>query len=577
MSCHALLVANFMEKYFNEVKTRNELADFLKIERKTLTFVLYCKGVDSYYTSFEIPKKSGDPRKITAPTGVLKTIQKKLSHCLYNYRSQVFEKNNIKMNISHGFEKEKSIMSNSKIHKNKRYILNVDLEGFFDSFHFGRVRGYFINNKYFRMTEEVATIIAQLTCCNGKLPQGAPTSPIITNLICQILDIKLLNLAKKYKLDFTRYADDMTFSTNNKTFAEKYDCFIEDLNKVIIKNGFSINENKTRLLFKDSKQTVTGLVVNKKVNVDRDYYRKVRSMAYHLYKDGKFFIDNKEGTINELEGKLSFINQIEKYNNTANIDDKKSYYNLNSKEKQFQKFLFYKYFYSSLKPVIVTEGKTDIAYIKAALKNLYKEFPELIEKNENGDFEFKISFFRRSKRTRYFFNMSLDGADAMKNLYRFFTNIDNNSYPNYFDYFKKTSKRTAKNPVIMIFDNELSNKNKPLKNFLNITNSLNEYKITIANGGFVQLVDDGNLYLATHQLINNKEECEIEDLFDDKILNHKISEKSFSRKSNFDLNKYYGKEIFSKYILSNYEKIDFSNFKPLLNSIKEIVENYHSN
>lgn len=577
MSCHALLMENYMEKCFSEIKTRNEFADFLKIERRTLTFVLYSKGVDSYYTSFEIPKKSGESRTIMAPTGVLKTIQRKLSLCLYNYRTKICSDNNIKLNISHGFEKGKSIITNSKIHKNKRYIVNVDLKDFFESFHFGRVRGYFINNKYFKMNEEVATIIAQLTCCNGKLPQGAPTSPIITNLICQVLDYKLLGLSKKYRLDFTRYADDMTFSTNDKTFVEKYDSFIKDLNKVIVKNGFSVNDSKTRLIFKDSKQTVTGLVVNEKVNVDRHYYKKVRSMAHHLYTEGKFYLNDKEGTTDELEGMFSFINEIEKYNNGVTCDNKKTFYNLNNREKEFQKFLFFKYFYSNSKPLIVTEGKTDISYIKAALKNLYKEYPELIEKKENGEFEFKVSFFKRSKRIRYFFNMSLDGADAMKNLYRFFTNIDNNSYQNYFDYFMKISKIKAKNPVLMIFDNELSNKSKPLKKFLNITNFSNEYKSEIENGGYIQLVDGSNLYLATHQLVNNKEECEIEDLFDDNILKHKISGKSFSRESNFNSDKHYGKEIFSKYILSNYERIDFSNFIPLLNSIKEIVENYNTN
>lgn len=80
----------------------------------------------------------------------------------------------------------------------------MDLENFFDSFHFGRVRGYFQKNNYYKLPFEVATIIAQLTCFHGKLPQGAPTSPIITNLICNIFDLRIIKLAKKYKLDYTR-------------------------------------------------------------------------------------------------------------------------------------------------------------------------------------------------------------------------------------------------------------------------------------------------------------------------------------------------------------------------------------
>lgn len=113
-------------------------------------------------------------------------------------------------------EKGKSFITNAQIHRNKRFVINVDLENFFDSFHFGRVRGYFMKNKNYQCSEEVATTIAQIACYEGKLPQGAPSSPIITNMICNIFDMRLLRLAKKYKLDYTRYADDLSFSTNDK-------------------------------------------------------------------------------------------------------------------------------------------------------------------------------------------------------------------------------------------------------------------------------------------------------------------------------------------------------------------------
>ena len=83
-----------------------------------------------------------------------------------------------------------------------------------------------LKNNYFKLPK-VATLIAQLTCYNGKLPQGAPTSPIISNLICQILDYKIIILCKKYRLTYTRYADDLTFSTNNKVFSENYTLFLE--------------------------------------------------------------------------------------------------------------------------------------------------------------------------------------------------------------------------------------------------------------------------------------------------------------------------------------------------------------
>ena len=145
------------------------------------------------------------------------------------------------------------------------------MKDFFDSIHIGRVCGFFEKNKYFNLPHGAAVTIAQLACYQGKLPQGAPTSPIITNLICQVLDMHLLSLAKRYKLDYTRYADDMTFSTNDRSILERWDSFYEELDKKVKKAGFSINEKKTRITYRDSKQIVTGLVVNKKISVDHSY------------------------------------------------------------------------------------------------------------------------------------------------------------------------------------------------------------------------------------------------------------------------------------------------------------------
>jgi len=205
------------------IATRNEFADYLNIKRKTLTYVLYEAGVNSFYQSFDIPKKDGSARHIYAPTGALKTIQKKLADALYDYQKNIKSETNIKTNISHAFEKEKGIITNAQIHRNKRYIICLDLKDYFESFHFGRVMGFFENNRNYKLSHEVAVIIAQIACYNGFLPQGAPSSPVITNLISQIMDSHLLKICKKYHLDYTRYADDLTFSTNDKNFLDKKD------------------------------------------------------------------------------------------------------------------------------------------------------------------------------------------------------------------------------------------------------------------------------------------------------------------------------------------------------------------
>lgn len=555
---------------FTDIKNKNQLANILNIELKYLNYILYIKKVDNYYTEFEIPKKNGEMRKIHAPVGTLKLIQKKLSTILSEYQNYHYSKHYKGNKISHAFEKNKSIITNAKIHRNKKYILNVDLECFFDSFHFGRVKGFFEKNKTFDLPSEIAIILAQLCCYKGCLPQGAPTSPIITNLICKILDIRLLKIAKSFKLDYTRYADDLTFSTNDNKFLENQTKFMNLLVKEIQRAGFKLNMRKTRLQYNTSRQEVTGLVVNQKINVKKSYYKNTRAMADTLYKTGEFTINGVQGNINQLEGRFSFINQLDKYNNLLS-NEKRTFSKLNSREKQYQKFLFYKYFFSNEKPLLVTEGKTDIVYIKSALKNLHTKYPNLVSKKADGTFEFKISFLKRTKRLQYFLNFVQDGADSMKNLYNFFdSNKSNRLYPNYSNYFSKISNRKPNSPIIFIFDNELNNKTKPLSKFINYI-KLNESKYLKFKENYkINLID--NLYLLTNQLIGDKSECEIEDLFDEHTLNHEISGKTFNRNLNkLEGTNHYSKEIFSKYISENYKTINFNNFEPFLNNLNEIL------
>ena len=553
----------------NEIQTRNQLADFLDIQRKTLTYVLFEAKVDSFYSSFDIPKKDGSPRHIFAPSGPLKLIQRKLADALYEYQNQIRDEENIKANISHAFEKNKSIISNAQIHKNKRYVLCIDLNNFFDAFHFGRVMGYFSLNRYFKLPKEVAVTIAQIACYNGSLPQGAPSSPVITNLICQTLDMHLLKIAKKYKLDYTRYADDLIFSTNKKDFLESKDEFLKNLQKEIEKSGFSINERKTKFIYHDSRQIVTGLVVNRKINIPRNFYRTTRAMLHSLYTKGEFKIDGENGTVAQLEGRLSFIDQIEFYNNKHDISGAKhNYRSLSGKETDYRNFLFYKYFVVNKQMLLITEGKTDVLYIKAALKSLYKEYPRLITKDFNGKFRYHLSFFSRSRHWSYFFGMGLDGADAMKSLYNYF--VGKNGLSNLCDYFVNYKTEFSPHPTIMLFDNEKNTK-RPLNKFIGYAELCELKKEQLEKENYVRLEKNCNLNLVAVPLPLDKSECELEDLFSEETLNMESGGRKFSRKDE-NPQKYYNKTIFSKYIFQNYEKIDFTGFKPLLNILNEIIE-----
>ncbi len=556
---------------FSDVHCRSDLAKLLGIKDSTLTYVLYGAHIDSFYVTFEIPKKNGGTRQINAPTDALKMIQERLASALYEHVRKLRNEKNIHINIAHAFEKNKSIITNAQIHRNKYIVLNYDLEHFFDSFHFGRVAGYFEKNMDFSLPPDVAIIMAQLTCYQGHLPQGAPTSPIITNLICQILDMRILKLAKKYKIDYTRYADDLTFSTNDRSFLERKNLFYKDLETEINRAGFTINQKKTRLCLRNNRQTVTGLVVNNKINVSSEYYRQTRAMAHQLYKNGYYTINGDNGTMAQLEGRFAFIDQLDHYNNIIDQEEHSFFY-LSGREKQFSKFLFYKHFFALDKPLIVTEGKTDIRYLKAALKNLHEQYPELIYQNDKGKFTFKVQFLHRTKRLKYFLGIEIDGADALKNIYNFYEG-KGSVFPNYYSIFSKKGTIKPQFPVILLFDNEMKTK-RPLSKFLDHIKASEEDKRTIATDLCLRLCKSSNLYLSTNPLMEGKNECEIEFLFKPETRAVRLEGKELCLKSEFDTKKYFGKEIFSQYILQHYTTIDFSGFIPLLDTIRNIMKSY---
>lgn len=581
---------------FNEMSSKEDLANVLEVPVKFLNYILYGRRVENCYDTFLIPKKSGGHRVINAPKEPLKSLQKKLSKKLWEYELFLRNKNHKVNTISHAFEPKydythpngevsmvkKTIISNAKVHRNKKYVLNVDLEDFFGSFHFGRVKGFFERNKNYELPTEVSLLLAQLTCYQGELPQGAPTSPILTNMICQILDFRLSKLAKLYKLNYTRYADDLTFSTNDKKFLLHYDDFFEKLNSEIIKAGFSLNEKKTRLQYRQSRQSVTGLTVNQKISVPREYYKLTKAMAHRLYQGKEMILDRQEVTINVLSGRFAFIDQIDIENNK--LDGKKhGYSTLNAREKEYQKFLFYKTFFAHSKPLLVTEGKTDEQHIKAALKSFYEKEPEkymsLVGKTvKDGKevWEFKVRFLRRTKKLHYLLNISQDGGDALRVIADYYKNKTYNSkssYPNYFAFFTKLSPSTVSAPVILIPDNEPSKvdangkaQNSPLKSLFPDKKELEKFA---QNGHSLCLKD--NIYVVSFELPVGMTNAEIEDLYDPKLLNTEIDGRRFDRT---DKNGGYSKAIFADYIGAHYKDINFENFRGLIDNIVNIISEY---
>lgn len=311
------------------ITTKPQLADLLGVKPQFLTQVLYILKPDTQYTCFDIPKKNGDTRTIYAPSKKLKSLQSNLSNLLLDCIDEINKSNEKKYTykhaLSHGFVRECSIMTNAVMHLNQKNVLNIDLKNFFDSFNFGRVRGFFIKNNNFKLDPHIATVIAQIACYQNKLPQGSPCSPVITNLITHSLDIKLASLASKHSCIYSRYADDMTFSTRESVFPSKLmrqedGQFLtgKNLKNEIARAGFLINEKKTRIQYKDSRQDVTGLIVNNKPNVKKEYWRTVKSQCHALFYTGTFYKKTDdgevEGNINQLEGQLNFIDQVDLFN-----------------------------------------------------------------------------------------------------------------------------------------------------------------------------------------------------------------------------------------------------------------------
>lgn len=260
------------------------------------------------YKTHTVTKKNGKERIIHSPIAGLKLIQKCLNVIFSTYFSP--------SPSTIGFVQGRNITNNAQYHIGKHYIYNTDLTDFFPSIQLHRIKKmlmlppFNLNGE----REPLAFLVANLCCVNGVLPQGAPTSPILSNIVCQKLDRRLIGIAKRFGVAYSRYADDITFSAYKNVFSEE---FKEELERVIVGQGFRINQEKTHLQKGDFKQVVTGLVVNEKINVSQKFIREIRSMLHNWEKEGldkaieTFSIKNKNANfLDVLKGRISFLKLV---------------------------------------------------------------------------------------------------------------------------------------------------------------------------------------------------------------------------------------------------------------------------
>lgn len=258
-----------------------------------LNFFINPKRNVTRYHTFTIPKKSGGVRTISAPVGLLKSFQ--------TYTNRILQAFYDAPECVTGFVPEKSVVDNAERHLGQNYVFNTDLKDFFPSISQARVWGA-LQGKPFNFPKGVASAIAGLCCIRERtnplppdsenevfddakpeyryvLPQGSPCSPVLTNIICRTLDRRLNGLARRFQLRYSRYADDITFSSPHNVYHEDGE-FLQELRRIIAGQNFTLNEKKTRLQKRGQRQEVTGLVVSDRVNVTREYVRSLDNLLY---------------------------------------------------------------------------------------------------------------------------------------------------------------------------------------------------------------------------------------------------------------------------------------------------------
>jgi RNA-directed DNA polymerase len=253
-----------------KISNNLELAKILNMPVSKLTYYAYHLPEEKKYTSFNIRKRNGEPRLIEAPIKGLKDIQKNIAKILskeYKPRACVF-----------AYVNKRGIVENASTHIGQRWLLRFDLKNFFHTINTSRISGMLRRPPY-NFAKSPAEVVARICTKDGRLTQGAPSSPVISNILCKGLDYNLKELAAKNKCYYSRYADDIFISNNGSLFpsaiaVRSTEGNVElspELNEIIEASGFKLNTHKTTLRMRSERQLVTGIVVNRKSNVPKEF------------------------------------------------------------------------------------------------------------------------------------------------------------------------------------------------------------------------------------------------------------------------------------------------------------------
>ena len=312
-------------RIFCSVNSLTALSRLLKTDRRKI--LLLAKNPP--YKTFSIPKKEGGERLIEDPNPTLKVVLGKLNRYLQSV--YYFEKSRAAFGFIFGVrndEDRRNVVTNARKHTGKKYLLNIDLKDFFHTIPRQRVLDIF-QNKPFNFKGELAEVLADLTTYNGRLPMGAPTSPVLSNLACRALDKDLTDLSSAMLWTYTRYADDMSFSANLPFHAEK----INTLRTIIHNHRLIINERKVKTFGPDEDKIVTGLLVTDKVSLAPNYLPLLKQEIQQL--SDVFKIQNEQGQLStkwvdkfkqQVRGRLNFAGVVLRRNDATYQALKDEYY-----------------------------------------------------------------------------------------------------------------------------------------------------------------------------------------------------------------------------------------------------------
>lgn len=270
------------------IRSKGQLADAIGVPLRLLTNRAFAASQSHLYAATQQRKRSGGERTIHAPHWPLANMQRKLLILL----EEIYRPSSRAM----GFIKGRGIRQNAAFHVGKRLILNVDIQDYFGLIHVGRIRRRLMAKPY-ELSNDIATTIAKLCTLNDFLPIGAPTSPILANIVTSSLDAQLLSFARQHGCFYTRYADDITFSTNRRSFpramvrrTEEAASGVEvgtELNDLFVRVGFALQPSKTRLMDRTMRKEVCGVTCNERLNVRRSHLREVRGAINAWRKYGR--------------------------------------------------------------------------------------------------------------------------------------------------------------------------------------------------------------------------------------------------------------------------------------------------